>query len=86
MTKITKKTMSITTNQEVDSMKRMIVAAAGDKNPLDDLLDSIDDDYDYAVAGIEKLKREGDNKAAMEQAQKLSQALQSVIDAISNEI
>ncbi|MBQ2856603.1 MAG: hypothetical protein IJE78_05635 [Bacteroidaceae bacterium] len=67
-------------------MKRMIVAAAGDENPLDDLLDSIDDDYDYAVAGIEKLKREGDNKAAMEQAQKLSQALQSVIDAISNEI
>lgn len=86
MTKITKKTMSITTNQEVDSMKRMIVAAAGDENPLDDLLDSIDDDYDYAIAGIEKLKREGDNKAAMEQAQKLSQALQSVIDAISNEI
>ena len=67
-------------------MKRMVLAAAGDENPLDDLLDSIDDDYDYAIAGIEKLKREGDNKAAMEQAQKLSQALQSVIDAISNEI
>ena len=67
-------------------MKRMVLAAAGDENPLDDLLDSIDDDYDYAIAGIEKLKREGENKATMEQAQKLSQALQSVIDAISNEI
>ena len=67
-------------------MKRMIVAATGDENPLDDLLDRIDDDFAYAIAGIEKLKREGENKAAMEQAQKLSQALQSVIDAISNEI
>ena len=67
-------------------MKRMVVAATTDENPLDDLLDRIDDDYDYAIAGIEKLKREGDNKAAMEQAQTLSQALQDVIDAISNEI
>lgn len=67
-------------------MKRVITAAAGDPNPLDDLLDKIDDDFDYAIGGIERLSREGDNKAAMEQAQRLAQALESVISGISEEM
>ena len=66
-------------------MKRVITAAA-EENPLDALLDSIDDDYDYAIAGLEKLQRDGDTKFAIEQAQRLSEAIQSVISAISEEM
>ena len=53
---------------------------------LDELMDSVEDDFDYAISGIEKLQRSGNMSAAMEQAQRLSTALQSVIGAISEEI
>lgn len=68
-------------------MKKMISAASeGKDDQLESLLDSIDDDFDYAVAGIEKLHRDGNDGIAMEQAQALSDALQSVIDAITEQV
>ena len=66
-------------------MKKFI-SAATDANPVDDILDSIEDDFDYAMAGIDKINRDGNSKTAMELAQNLSQALQSIIESISAEI
>jgi len=66
-------------------MKKFI-SAATDANPVDDILDSIEDDFDYAMAGIDKINRDGNSKTAMELAQNLSQSLQSIIESISAEI
>lgn len=68
-------------------MKKFIYAADNTKEDrLKELLDALDDDFAYAIAGIEKLHRDGNDGIAMEQAQALSDALQSVIDAITNQI
>lgn len=68
-------------------MKKFIVAAEDTKgDQLDDLLDSIEEDFDFAVAGIDKLRRDGNNGIALEQAQALSDALQNVINAITSEV
>lgn len=68
-------------------MKKLIVAAEDTKgDQLDDLLDSIEDDFDFAVAGIDKLRRDGNNGIALEQAQALSDELQNVINAITSEV
>ena len=68
--------------------KKKIFAVTEDAKveQLDELMDSVEDDFDYAISGIEKLQRSGNMSAAMEQAQRLSNALQSVISEISNEI
>ena len=69
-------------------VKKKIFAVTEDAKveQLDELMDSVEDDFDYAISGIEKLQRSGNMSAAMEQAQRLSNALQSVISEISNEI
>ena len=68
-------------------MKKYIHAAESSKeDQLQSMLDSLDDDFDYAVAGIEKLHRDGNDGIAMEQAQALSDALQSVIAAITEQV
>ena len=68
-------------------MKKYIHAAEGTKDDqLKELIDSIGDDFDYAVAGIEKLHRDGNDGIAMEQAQALSDTLQSVISAITEQV
>lgn len=68
-------------------MKKFIYAADGAKEDrLKELIDSIGDDFDYAVAGIEKLHRDGNDGIAMEQAQALSDTLQSVISAITEQV
>ena len=73
-------------------MKRLkrITAAAEDKmsEALDNQIDSLKDDFDYAIDGLSKLSRMGVNASndAMAIAENLHNALQNVINDIANKV
>lgn len=66
-------------------MKRVIAAAEDKVNPMEELRDILEDDFDYFLQGVDKLQREGDERAraAYSIAIELNDALQSAISSIS---
>lgn len=71
-------------------MKRMksITAASADDSELILMLDQLKDDFDYVLAGLEKLDRTGNTErnAGLVIAETLSDAIQSAISEISDNI
>lgn len=71
------------------SYRRYIRSAADvEDTRLKDAIDEVEDDFDYAISGLEKLGR-GDKQsyeAALSIVQGLSNALAQVIDRIADEI
>ena len=69
---------------------KYIEAADKDENPQLDLADelqaNLDDDFDYILAGIEKLKRENKLSEAIAIMESLSDALNIAISDISDNI
>lgn len=69
---------------------RRITAASEDKmsEALDDQIDSLKDDFDYAIDGLSKLGRMGVNESndAMAIAENFHNALQTVINDIANKV
>lgn len=67
-------------------MRRVVTAAEGDGNSkLQDMMDMLKDDFDYVLAGLEKLDRTGatESNQGLVIAEGLSDALQSAISQIS---
>lgn len=67
------------------------ITAAEDTKPdeaLDDFIDIIEDDFDYAVSGLEALSRGGVNSTndALAIAEKLQNMIQSVINEIAEKV
>nr|DAK99576.1 MAG TPA: hypothetical protein [Caudoviricetes sp.] len=73
-------------------MKKLkrITAASEDKmsEALDNQIDSLKDDFDYAIDGLSKLSRMGVNSSndAMAIAENFHNALQTVINDIANKV
>lgn len=69
-------------------MKRYICAASDSDSDsvLDDKMNSIKADFDYAMDGLEKLNRMGFEKAALAIAEELHNSLLSIVESISDEI
>lgn len=67
-------------------MKRYICAASDSDSVLDDKMNSIKADFDYAMDGLEKLNRMGFEKAALAIAEELHNSLLSIVESISDEI
>lgn len=70
-------------------MKRAYIYSAESENSmLADMLDDLEDDFDYILAGLEKLDRAGSesSKSGVEIADTLQQNLQDIIAEISNVI
>lgn len=72
------------------SANRRINAAADDKvNPAqeraDELQERIEDDFDYVVAGIERLEREGQFDAAIDIMEKIADTLDAAIGVIGED-
>ena len=69
---------------------RRITAASEDKmsEALDNQIDSLKDDFDYAIDGLNKLGRMGVNASndAMAIAENFHNALQTVINDIANKV
>lgn len=65
---------------------RSVMAAKEDDSKLMILMDQIQDDFDYALAGLEKLDRTGSAESAkgLQIAETLADAIQSAISAISD--
>lgn len=70
--------------------RRMISAAVDDNEDtrLKDAISAIDEDYDYVVAGLEKLGRDGSTSynAALEIADRFESALAEAIAAIADNL
>lgn len=71
------------------SANRRIEAADEKINPAqeraDELQDRIEDDFDYVVAGIERLEREGQFDAAIDIMEKIANTLDSAIGIIGED-
>lgn len=70
-------------------MRKIISAAeAADDTRLKDAIDMLEDDFDYAIAGLEKLGRSGRSnyENAVSIANTFSAAVAQVIDKIADEI
>lgn len=67
-------------------MKRYIRATSDSDSVLDEKLDSIKADFDYAVDGLDKLSRMGLEKSAITIAEELHNSLLEAIESISDEI
>lgn len=69
---------------------RRITAASEDKmsEALDNQIDSLKDDFDYAIDGLSKLGRMGFNASndAMAIAENFQNALQTAINDIANKV
>ena len=65
-----------------------ITAAAEGDSKLQMMIDQIEDDFDYLIAGLEKLDRDGatSSNEGLMIAEKFSQALQSAIEAVANQV
>lgn len=71
------------------SLQRNVSAADESTDTrLDDALDALKDDFDYAVSGLEKLGRDGANSTndALAIVENLNANIQSVIDQIANAV
>lgn len=71
-------------------VSKKITAAEDDKiNPAqeraDELHDRIADDFDYVIAGVERLGREGQLNAAIEIMEKIASTLDSAIGIIGED-
>lgn len=66
--------------------KRSIMAAAEDDSKLAQLMDQLEDDFDYVIAGLEKLDRTGatESNQGLIIAESLSEALQSAVSQIAD--
>lgn len=69
-------------------MKRRIIAAEDKpgKTTLEDLLDRIDEDFDFVISGIEKLDRDGSGTDAISIASSLSESLQSAVAQLTSKM
>lgn len=69
-------------------MKRRIYSADNKegKTTLEDLLDKIDEDFDFVIAGIEKLDRDGSGTDAISIASNLSESLQSAVSQLTSKM
>ena len=71
------------------SANRRIEAADEKINPAqeraDELQDRIEDDFDYVVAGIERLEREGQFDAAIDIMEKIAGTLDAAIGVIGED-
>lgn len=71
------------------SASRRIEAADDKVNPAqeraDELQDRIEDDFDYVVAGIERLEREGQFDAAIDIMEKIAGTLDAAIGVIGED-
>lgn len=67
-------------------MKRYIRAASDTDSVLEEKMDSIKADFDYAMDGLDKLSRMGLEKAALAIAEELHNSLLSIVESISDEI
>lgn len=67
-------------------MKRLIIAASEPDSALDEKLDDIKADFDYAVDGLDKLNRMGLEKAAITIAEELHNSLLAAVESISDAI
>lgn len=75
---------------KADSMDMKPIKAADDKvNPAqeraDELQANVEDDFDYVIAGIERLVREGQVDAAIDILEKISGTLDSAIGVIGED-
>lgn len=68
------------------SLKKYIRAASDTDSVLDEKMDGIKADFDYAMDGLEKLNRMGLEKAALTIAEELHNALLTAVESISDEI
>lgn len=67
-------------------MKRYIRVASDTDSVLEEKMDSIKADFDYAMDGLDKLSRMGLEKAALAIAEELHNSLLSIVESISDEI
>lgn len=67
-------------------MKRYIRAASDSDSVLEEKMDGIKADFDYAMDGLDKLSRMGLEKAALAIAEELHNSLLSIVESISDEI
>lgn len=69
-------------------MKRYIRSAEQPsvEEKLKDQIDQLNDDFDYAIAGIEKLAADGNFGAASELARSLSEMVNASIEEVSENI
>ena len=67
---------------------KSIQAASDIDEKLDAALSELKDDFDYAIAGIEKLGRSGANQSndAMMICEDLQSAVQQIIDSIADKL
>lgn len=76
-------------------MKRIMrkaISAASDEmsisDRLDDSISNLKDDFNYAISGLEKLSRDGDESAtvALTLSQSFSESIQDMIDQILDSV
>ena len=71
----------------IKAAQQPVRAAEGDATPEEafiDSLDSVKDDFDYALEGLAKIAEDGYRGDAQEIAQRLSDAIQSAIASVSS--
>ena len=66
-----------------------ISGASADENPkakaVEDVQDRIEDDFDYVLAGVERLGREGQLDTAIDIMEKIASALDNAIGVIGED-
>lgn len=69
-------------------LKKVTAAASADDSKLLQMFDQLKDDFDYILAGLEKLDRTGatESNEGLVIAEELSDALQSAISQISDKL
>lgn len=67
-------------------MKRYVYAASDSDSVLEEKMDGIKADFDYAMDGLDKLSRMGLEKSALAIAEELHNSLLSIVESISDEI
>lgn len=67
---------------------KAVTAASGDESKLALMLDSISDDFDYVISGLEKLDRSGAEASnnGLIIAERLNDAIQAAIESIAESI
>ena len=68
------------------SWKRYVCATSDSDFVLEEKMDNIKADFDYAMDGLDKLSRMGLEKSALVIADELHNALPSIFESISDEI
>lgn len=68
-------------------MKRLIKSASDDlSDKLNDSVDTLKDDFDYILSGLEMLGRSGNFGTAQDIASQLSSSLADFIEEIANNV